>query len=162
MVSAEGPGSGSPQDEPSGVFTHSGNDIEVGTTATKSASGEVWTCYIDVDYPHYSHHAHPEEDNINVAGEVNCDQLMEVLSVRMTLWKQSCLWFFCVWDEIGDSGWKIYPATNYAEVNATGPCVANTTSKYCGRLNAEMTCPNGDVTYGYNVSPIVDILCAYQ
>ena len=87
---------------------------------------------------------------------------MEVLSVRMKLWKQNCLWILCVWDEIGDSGWKTYPATNYAEVSADGPCVANTTSKYYGRLNAEMTWPNGDVTYGYNVSPIIEVLCAYR
>ena len=71
-------------------------------------------------------------------------------------------WFLCVWDQIGDSGWRTYPATDYVDVHSDGSCDANTTSNYYGRLNAEMTWPNGDVTYGYNVSPIVEVLCAYQ
>ena len=158
VVSAEDPDSGGSQDEPSRVFTHSGNGIEAGATVTQSASDEVWTCYIDLDNPHYSHHA--EEDRINVAGGVECDQLMEVLEVRMTLWKRTCIWFVCAWDMIGDSGWRIYPATDYADVNAAGPCVANTTSRYYGRLNARFTWPNGDVSDGFNTSPNVDVLCA--
>ena len=80
----------------------------------------------------------------------------------MTLWKQSCFWIFCSWNSIGDSGWEIYPSTIYAEVNAAGPCTPNTTSKYYGRLDAAFTWPNGDTTYGYNVSPTLDVLCAYQ
>ena len=154
VVSAEGPDSVDPEDEPRRVFTHIVEDGE--------ASATPWRCYIDVDYPHYSHHAHPEADKINVAGEAYCDQLMNVISVRMTLWKQSCFWIFCTWNKIGDSGWKIYPATTYAEVSADGPCIPNTTSKYYGKLNAEWTWPNGDTTYGYNVSPVLEVLCAYQ
>ena len=161
VVSAEGPDSGDSEDEASRVFTHPADGIDskdMGSVAAKNVSVDVWTCYIDLDYPHYSHHA--EGHKVNVSGEVNCDQIMEVLSVRMTLWKWNCIWFICAWDMIGDSGWDVYPATNYAETNAAGPCVHNTTSKYYGKLNAEMTWPNGDVTYGYNVSPIREVLCA--
>ncbi len=154
VVSAEGPDSVEPEDEPTRVVTHTVEDGQ--------ASSVVWTCYIDLDHPHYSHHAYPEADKINVEGEVNCDQLMNVISVRMTLWKQSCFWIFCSWDKIGDSGWKIYPETIYAEMSADGPCTPNTTSKYYGRLNAELTWPNGDTTYGYNVSPTLEVLCTYQ
>ena len=161
VVSAEEPDTVDPEDEPRRVVTHTVEAMEVGAEAMGGeASDTVWTCYIDLDHPHYSHHA--DADKINVAGEVNCDQVMEVLAVRMTLWKQSCLWMFCVWDKIGDSEWKTYPATVYAEVSADGPCTPDTESKYYGRLNAEMTWPNGDTTSGYNVSPIVEVLCAYQ
>ena len=104
VVSAEGPDSVDPEDEPTRVVTHTVEDGQ--------GRSVVWTCYIDLDHPHYSHHAYPQEDKINVEGEVNCDQLMNVISVRMTLWKQSCFWIFCSWNSIGDSGWEVYPRTN--------------------------------------------------
>ena len=131
------------------TYTYGGVDSEAGAAADAS----WWNCDAISEHPHNSGHF---PGNVNAVSSIECNVVMQQLTISTTLQKLTCVWFYCWWNQFAPTGTDTRHDSSWARSNSAADCQDGI---YRAWSYQYLVWPNGDPESGWTLSETANITC---